>query len=267
MADALAFNGSNLRRGSSGKHVKAAKERLFELGMYSTNIKSITSDVLGADSVEAIKRFQIKNGLEVDGVIGAITWAALFGVPVTTPTADAPAPTDGISAARQAALDQMLALCEEQVNNHSCYVWATSGELGTSVTEKYIRTKEARCNGGANANRAVNAWNAQLDAGNTLFRIFDCSGFVSWVLVKTGVFSGRRDCDGLWSLSNKLDKPENGALLFRVNSSNSEDETHVGLYFNGYQYHAKGRDVGVVKEKYSAKYWAKCARFKALEKL
>lgn len=259
----LAFNGSNMRRGDSGAYVRAAKERLFELGMYSPKVLKITNDTLGDDSVAAIKRFQTKVGIQVDGVIGPATWAALFDATQPVVNELGEETTDAL----QKALDQMLALCEEQVRNHSCYVWGASGELGAKVTESWIRGKEARCNGGANADRAVAAWEEQLAAGNDLFRVFDCSGFVSWVLSRVGVFSGRRDCDGLWSLSTELDAPENGALLFRVSKTNSEDETHVGLYFNGYQYHAKGRDDGVVKEKYSAKYWAKCARFKALAQL
>lgn len=261
----LAFNGSNLRRGSSGAYVKAAKERLFALGMYSPKVAAITSDTLGVDSVEAIKRFQIKNGLEADGVIGPLTWAALFPDAATESTEDGAATEVADNLA--AMLAKIKALCDEQVNNESCYVWATSGILGIKATEAYIRSREARNNSGTNANRAVNAWRKQLNAGNELFRLFDCSGFVSWVLTQAGVFSGRRDCDGLYSLCNRIDAPRDGALLFRVSSSNSEDETHVGIYFDGYQYHAKGRDDGVVKEKYSAKYWAKIGWWKALDKL
>ena len=97
--------------------------------------------------------------------------------------------------------------------------------------------------------------------------MFDCSGFVSYVLTHAGVFSGRRDCDGLFSLCTQIDRPRDGALLFRVSSSDNNDETHVGLYFGGYAYHAKGRDDGVVCEKYNAKYWHKIGWWKALDKL
>lgn len=163
-------------------------------------------------------------------------------------------------------LTKILNFCEQEVDNGSIYAWAASGQKGTSVTEAWIRGKEARNNGGANADRAVRMWKKRMAAGNKLFKVFDCSGYVSAALVAGGVFKGRRDCDGLWSLCDRLAKPVNGALLFRVSSSNSEDETHVGLYFNGYQYHAKGRDDGVVKEPYKASYWAKIGWFKAIQK-
>lgn len=241
----------NLKKGMSGEDVRAAKDKLFALGFYSTKIKAITNSTLGSDSVDAIKRFQLKNGLVADAIIGKLTWSALFGVEIVQP------PVSDV-------IERMRQLCQTEVDNGSIYVWASGGELGINVTESWIQTKENRNNGGENFDRAYRLWKKRIDAGNTLFKCFDCSGFVSFILRKLGVFNGRRDCDGLYSLSTPLDAPVDGCLLFRVNSSNHNDETHVGLYFDGYAYHAKGRDVGVVKDKYSSKFWNKCAYFKAL---
>ena len=241
----------NLKKGMSGEDVRAVKDKLFALGFYSTKIKTITNSTLGSDSVAAIKRFQLKNGLVADAIIGKLTWSALFGVEIVQP------PVSDI-------VEQMRQLCQVEVDNGSIYVWASGGELGTSVNDSWIRTKENRCNGGANFERAYRAWANRIESGNTTFRCFDCSGFVSWILRKLGVFNGRRDCDGLYSLSTPLDSPVDGCLLFRQSSSNANDETHVGIYIGGCQYHAKGRDDGVVKEKYKASYWHKIAWFKAI---
>ena len=60
----------NLKKGMSGEDVRAVKEKLFALGFYSTKITKLTNDTLGSDSVDAIKRFQLKNGLEADGIVG-----------------------------------------------------------------------------------------------------------------------------------------------------------------------------------------------------
>lgn len=237
----------------SGDDVRAVKEKLFALGFYSTKIKAITNSTLGSDSVDAIKRFQLKNGLVADAIIGKLTWSALFGVEIVQP------PVSDI-------IEQMRQLCQTEVDNGSIYVWASGGELGTSVSKSWIQTKENRNNGGENFGRAYKLYKKRIDAGNTAFRCFDCSGFVSWILRKLGVFNGRRDCDGLYSLSTPLDSPVDGCLLFRRSSSNVNDETHVGLYIGGYQYHAKGRDDGVVKERYKASYWHKIAWFKAIPK-
>lgn len=244
----------------SGPDVRAAKERLFALGYYSSSVHEIKRDLYGKDTLAAVKRFQLKNGLEADGIVGRLTRAALFDVDIHAPTADN-------QGAKVTLIEKMRQLCQTEVDNGSIYVWASGGELGTSVNEEWIRTKENRCNGGANFDRAYRLWKKRIDAGNAIFRCFDCSGFVSWVLRKLGVFNGRRDCDGLYSLSTPLDSPVDGCLLFRQSSSNANDETHVGIYIGGYQYHAKGRDDGVVKEKYKASYWHKIAWFKAMEKL
>ena len=96
-------------------------------------------------------------------------------------------------------------------------------------------------------------------------RCFDCSGYVSWCLNKAGAFNGRTDCDGLFARCTEVYSPTDGCLLFRVNPADPHDETHVGIYFGGNQYHAKGRAVGVVCEPYKETYWQKLAWFKALK--
>ena len=50
-----------------------------------------------------------------------------------------------------------------------------------------------------------------------------------------------------------------------MNPSNPSDETHVGIYFDGHQYHAKGRAYGVVCEEFKASYWQKYGWFRALK--
>jgi len=65
----------NLSKGSSGNDVLAAKKRLVFLGY----LRAATKIKFGDETLAAVKKFQSANGLEVDGVIGPITWAALFG--------------------------------------------------------------------------------------------------------------------------------------------------------------------------------------------
>lgn len=154
---------------------------------------------------------------------------------------------------------------EREVANHSIYVWGASGQLCKDINEKWIRSKEARCEDGKYADDAVAAWKAVMDSEYAdVARAFDCSGFVSYCLIQAKALDKRRDCDGLYSKCEPTDKLTAGTLLFRVSSTNPNDETHVGIYINGLQYHAKGRCFGVVKETYAPRYWAKSAWFKAL---
>ncbi len=62
------------RRGSTGAEVKKIQARLGELGLYSGDIDGI----FGGGTERAVKNFQQKNGLEVDGIVDEDTWNKLF---------------------------------------------------------------------------------------------------------------------------------------------------------------------------------------------
>ena len=163
-------------------------------------------------------------------------------------------------------LDELLKAAQTEVDNHSIYVWGGSGQLCCEVTETWIRKQEARNENGKHADDAVEAWEAVMASPyRDVARVFDCSGYVSWCLIKAGVLKHRTNCDGLFARCTEVYTPEDGCLLFRVNPKKKDDETHVGLYFDGKQYHSKGRKYGVVCEPYKASYWQKLAWFKALK--
>lgn len=163
-------------------------------------------------------------------------------------------------------ISEFLKAAQAEVDNHSIYVWGGSGQLCCDVSEAWIRAKEARNDNGKHADEAVKAWEAVMTSPfRDVARCFDCSGYVSWCLIKCGASERRRDCDGLFARSTEIYTPEDGCLLFRVNPQKPSDETHVGIYFGGKQYHAKGRAYGVVCEPYNERYWQKLAWFKALK--
>lgn len=62
-----------LRQGSTGGEVKEVQRRLKQWGYYDGPVDGI----YGAKTVEAVKRFQRKNGLTADGIAGKATYAAL----------------------------------------------------------------------------------------------------------------------------------------------------------------------------------------------
>ena len=159
-------------------------------------------------------------------------------------------------------ISEFLKAAQTEVDNHSIYVWGGSGELCCEVSEEWIRKKEA----GKQPDAAVKEWEAVMASPfRDVARCFDCSGYVSWCLIKCGASERRRDCDGLFARSTEIYTPEDGCLLFRTNPQKPSDETHVGIYFDGKQYHAKGRAYGVVCEPYNERYWQKLAWFKALK--
>lgn len=159
-------------------------------------------------------------------------------------------------------IEALIQAAQTEVDNHSIYVWGGSGELCKDVSEAWIRAKEK----GRMPNKAVKAWE-EVESGpyRDVARCFDCSGYVSWCLEKAGAFKGRTNCDGLFARCEEVYTPTDGTLLFRENPLNHNDETHVGLYFAGKQYHAKGRDYGVVCEEFTPNWWQKYGWFKALK--
>ena len=62
-----------LRQGATGGEVKEVQRRLKQWGYYSGAVDGI----YGAQTIEAVKRFQQKNGLTADGIVGKATYEAL----------------------------------------------------------------------------------------------------------------------------------------------------------------------------------------------
>ena len=59
--------------GSSGQEVKQIQQKLKAWGYYNGSVDGI----FGSKTLEAVKRFQRKNGLTADGIVGSKTLAAL----------------------------------------------------------------------------------------------------------------------------------------------------------------------------------------------
>ena len=154
-------------------------------------------------------------------------------------------------------LKELLAYAESCVGD--IYVWGAEGQENPSLD--WIRQSETS---ESRANTAIALYERRKAEGRDPVKAFDCSGFVSWLMMQIGLMTGHRDCDHLWELCDPIDAVKDGALLFRVDKNDTEDDTHVGIYLGGYQYHSKGRADGVVKEPYDPDYWAKCGWFRTM---
>ena len=52
----------NIRKGTSGEDVLFCKQKLLELRFYGDHITTVTKKTFGADTLEAVKRFQAQAG-------------------------------------------------------------------------------------------------------------------------------------------------------------------------------------------------------------
>ncbi len=243
----------NLKKGTSGEDVFFCKQKLLELGFYGDHITTVTKKTFGADTLEAVKRFQSQAGLTVDGIIGKETWAALFG---DTATEAEPITKDTVS-------DKATEICALALTRiGDLYVWGGSGM--TDLSDSAIQAKDEEYA------RAIAFRDKQYKYGFSDLLGHDCSGFISWLMREKGIWDDRKNCDGLWALCEVVSRNEliAGDFLFRNSSTNIEDETHIGLYLgSGKVIHDKGRDVGVVLEGINqggSGYWHKCGRCKLL---
>lgn len=72
----------NLKRYMVGEDVRAVKDKLVELGY----LEKATHNMFGNDTYRAVKAFQAVSNLEQDGIVGILTWTALFMDPEPIPS-------------------------------------------------------------------------------------------------------------------------------------------------------------------------------------
>ena len=73
------WGGTVLRTGSTGSAVEQLQFWLNTLAQYESSIPSLTVDgVYGSGTASAVRAFQRKYGLTVDGVVGQTTWSSLY---------------------------------------------------------------------------------------------------------------------------------------------------------------------------------------------
>ena len=143
-------------------------------------------------------------------------------------------------------LQEFINLLEQEVNNHSIYVWGAQGQTGPQISESWIRKCE---NSVRNANRAVSYWKKQVSAGyGSVLKAFDCSGLGVWALQKCGIINYDTSADGFKSMCTRIEKSQlrSGCFVFQVESGIAK---HVGYVVNNNLdlVESQGRDAGVVK--------------------
>lgn len=159
-----------------------------------------------------------------------------------------------------AQLQTFINLLEQEVANHSIYVWGAQGESGSQITESWIR----RCETSTKyANKAIAYWRKQVIAGyGSRLKAFDCSGLGIWALQKCGLISYDTDADGLKNKCRLISKNQlrSGCFVFRCYPSGRA--YHVGYVVDNELnvIESMGRDDGVVKRNINASsstYWNK----------
>lgn len=153
-------------------------------------------------------------------------------------------------------LNDFIFYLQQQMDNHSVYVWGAQGQLGPAVNERWIRQMETS---EANANRAIAFWRKQVDAGfGDVLRAFDCSGLgMYWLQNVKGMLRYDLSAHGMYNKCIKLtkDRLRVGDFVFKVDKTGRA--THIGYVVDTdlNVIEAKGRDAGVVKFPLTGNTW------------
>lgn len=163
-------------------------------------------------------------------------------------------------------VNDFILYLEEQVANHSGYVYGSQGQHGSQITEYWIRKMEQNTGGKkvngkycSYADLAVDFWKTQCAKGfGEVMAEFDCSGLGVFWLLANDVIATDRTANGLYRMCEVTAEPKKGYWVFRLNDEGRA--THIGYCVSDSEViHAKGRVEGVVREKVGkiGSYWHK----------
>ncbi len=240
-----------LKEGAEGRDVKMLQEQLVDLGYLS---ESEVDRIYGSVTIEAVKAFQKRNGLSVDGLAGEKTLEKLYSDEAK------------ISKALEAKLKseekgESKTTSKTTPKPSSKTGSKTTPKTSAKATPKTTPTpkKETRIE------KFIKAANSKIGCeyvlGDRGPKTFDCSGFVWYCLKQAGVSTNRLNASGFskkssWkNISNFSDIQKGDILFFR--SDSSATVSHCGIYVgSNTMIDASSANGKVVKRSVSS-YWKK----------
>lgn len=163
-------------------------------------------------------------------------------------------------------LDKFIAYLNEQVKNHSIYVWGAQGQKPTKVFIEAMEKNEI------DRKRALARYEMNKLLGYTDMRAYDCSGLgMYWLQNLQKLYTHDMTADDMKRQCTAVKREElkRGDWVFRIYAATGK-AYHIGYVVDdGYVIEAKGRDDGVVKRKLDASgksYWNAYGRPKIFTK-
>lgn len=152
---------------------------------------------------------------------------------------------------------------KQEIENNSIYVFGGQGELLEQITISKLQSMETP----ANVERILKHVADVYPKGTKRARIFDCSGLITYHLIKLGALMRDTTADGLYKKCKPITKREllPGDLVFTVKNNKASHVATV-IEVNGDVIklgEAVGRDVGVAETTLTTKF-NKYGRFPGL---
>lgn len=150
--------------------------------------------------------------------------------------------------------EEFIKSVQREVENNSMYVWGGQGELMENLSTKKLEQMETSKK---NVQRILIHLSEVYDneTGLKNVRVFDCSGLVTYHLMKLGVLRSDTTANGLYKWCKPINKKElrPGDLVFKVTDGKA---VHVAVYVSndGTLVESVGRDEGVKNTTLSSKF-------------
>ena len=242
-----------LRYGTAGEDVLRVKQRLLALGCYEARITQLQSSTFGRDTLKAVFAFQTRAGLTADGVVGPLTYAALFSeeVPEAIPVdrGSIPAQIGDTAAAsimaalagasetrRKIVLDALsFAYDATQKRDFPTSLYIRGGNLYNTDLLPNVITLGRIASGAARQPEFYDGGRREMMEraveANPAITGADCSGGVVGLLRHAGIVKPTYDlaADG-FEVSGSMKKIEQGELL---PADLLHKSGHIGLYVGG----------------------------------
>ena len=257
-----------LLEGAAGRDVKMLQEQLVDLG-YMDEID--VDRIYGEKTIEAVKAFQKRNGLTVDGKAGEKTLEKLFGEDAKiSKTLEAQLKEEAKASAKATSKSTSKTTPKTTPKPTSKTSSKTTAKATAKTTAKATPKPTAKPT-------ATPKYDTRID---TLIKVaksklgceyvlgdkgpdtFDCSGFVYYCLKQAGVSTSRMDANGFskvskWKNISSISDLKKGDLVFFC-SEKSSRVSHVGIYIGGGEMIDASSSAGkVVRRSVSTNYWKK----------
>lgn len=276
-----------LRAGSRGQAVTDLQNKLKVAGLYTMKVDGI----FGSGTERAVRQFQQKNGLQVDGIAGPQTWAALNGVQADKPAeAQPPKETNQGSSndiVRLGARGAVVKDVQTKLKAAGVFPYTVDGIFGqqTLAAVKKFQMQQGLTVDGVVGPKTwaklkspdkPNPGNSNFNPGSTSFNViqlvahageligspyvwggttpsgFDCSGFIVYVFKKQGVQLPRTVAEQ-WNYGKKVSQPSVGDVVFFKTTTNGP--SHNGIYVGNNQFIHSGTSTGVTISSMDNNYW------------
>jgi len=257
-----------IKLGDSGTDVESMQSRLNELGYYANKINGY----FGVATEDAVRAFQTKNKVDVDGVFNVSDRDLLYSpearpkidpTPTPKPTPKpTPRPTKKPSSSSSSSASSNATSAPTDSSSGTSGDSGSSGSSGDSSSGGDVSYSASY-----SADGLVSVASAMLGkpyswSEESPSKGFDCSGLVYFSLRTCGVSTSRYSASGFSSVSKWTEITstadlQKGDLVFFKNDTSSS-VSHTGIYAGGGTFvHASSSAGKVITSSISTSYWTR----------